>query len=66
MNFSFKGEIMLAKVWKKVCLLILIVACLFNIVYKLVGRISFNKEVLESAKYMLLQNEYEKEQNVLK
>ena len=57
---------MLAKVWKKVCLLILIVACLFNIVYKLVGRISFNKEVLESAKYMLLQNEYEKDQNVLK
>ena len=57
---------MLAKVWKKVCLLILIVACLFNIVYKLVGRISFNKEILESAKFMQLQNEYEKDQNVLK
>ena len=57
---------MLAKVWKKVCLFILIVACLFNIVYKLVGRISFNKEILESAKYMLMQNEYEKDENVLK
>jgi len=57
---------MLAKVWKKVCLLILIVACLFNIVYKLVGRISFNKEIIESAKYMLMQYEYEKDQNVLK
>ena len=57
---------MLAKVWKKVCLFILIVACLFNIVYKLVGRISFNKEIIESAKFMLMQHEYEKDENVLK
>lgn len=51
---------MLAKIWKKVCLLILIIACLFNIMWKLVGRVSFNKEVLSSAQYMYEQ--YEEEQ----
>mgnify|MGYP000343812693 FL=1 len=43
---------MLSKIWKKVCILILIVACLFNIVLKLVNRISFNKEALTSAQYL--------------
>ncbi len=58
---------MLAKVWKKVCIFILIVACLFNIVSKLVGRVSFNKEALESARYMLKEYEYEKdEENIIK
>lgn len=58
---------MLSKVWKKVCILILIIACLFNIVLKLVNRISFNKEALTSAKYMLEQYEYEKDnENVIK
>ena len=33
---------MLAKIWKKVCIAILIVACLFNIVTKLVGRVDKN------------------------
>lgn len=58
---------MLAKVWKKVCILILIVACLFNIVIKLVDRVSFNKEILDSAKYMAEQYKYEKdEENIIK
>lgn len=59
---------MLAKIWKKVCLGILIIACLFNIVSKLVGRISFNKEILSSAQYMYDQYQYENEdeENVLK
>lgn len=58
---------MLAKIWKKVCIFILIVACLFDIVWKLVGRVSFNKEALDSAKYMLKQYEYEKdEENIIK
>ncbi len=58
---------MLSKIWKKVCILILIVACLFNIVLKLVNRISFNKEALTSARYMLEQYEYEKDkENVIK
>ena len=63
-----KGEkTMLSKIWKKVCILILIIACLFNIISKLVGRISFNKEALNSAKYMLEQYKYEKDkENVLK
>ena len=58
---------MLSKIWKKVCIFILIVACLFNIVLKLVGRVSFNKEALSSARYMVEQYEYEKdEENVIK
>ena len=58
---------MLSKIWKKVCILILIIACLINIISKLVGRISFNKEALNSAKYMIEQYEYEKDkENVLK
>lgn len=32
---------MLAKMWKKIGLLILIIACLTNIIYKLVSKISF-------------------------
>lgn len=58
---------MLSKIWKKVCIFILIVACLFNIVMKLVERVSFNKEALESAKYMVEQYKYEQQQeNVIK
>ena len=58
---------MLSKIWKKVCILILIIACLFNIISKLVGKISFNKEALNSAKYMVEQYKYEKDkENVLK
>ncbi len=58
---------MLSKIWKKVCIFILIVACLFNIVLKLVGRVSFNKEALSSARYMVEQYEYERdEENVIK
>ena len=58
---------MLSKIWKKLCILILIIACLFNVIIKLVGRISFNKEAVESAKYMIEQYEYEKDgKNVIK
>lgn len=58
---------MLAKIWKKVCILILIIACLFNIVTKLVGKVSFNAEALSSAKY--IHDEYlaeQKKQNIIK
>ena len=57
---------MLAKIWKKIGVFILIVACLFNIVLKLVGRISFNKEAVESAKYMIEQYNYENDKNIIK
>ena len=56
---------MLAKIWKKVCIAILVIACLFNIVSKLVNRVSFNKEILSSAQYMYDEYQYEKEENVI-
>lgn len=43
---------MAAKLWKKIGLLILIVACLFNITVKLVNKISFKEELRTSAQYM--------------
>ena len=64
---NLKGvQIMLAKVWKKVCIFILIVACLFNIISKLIGRVSFNKEAVESAKYMVEQYKTENDKNIIK
>lgn len=41
---------MLAKWWKKIGFLILIVACLFNITSKLVKRVSFNENVKSTVK----------------
>jgi len=43
---------MLAKIWKKIGLLILIIACLFNIVYKLTTRVTFSDEITASAEYV--------------
>ena len=43
---------MLAKYWKKIGMLVLIVACVFNIMGKLVSKLSLNKEMLYSAVYM--------------
>ena len=43
---------MIAKIWKKVLLFILIVACLFNIVNKLVHKASLNQELESSAQYI--------------
>ncbi len=56
---------MLAKIWKKLCIAILIFACLFNIISKLVNRVSLNKEIVSSAQYMYDEYQYEKEKNVL-
>jgi len=36
---------MLAKSWKKIGLIILIIACLWNIVFKLVNKISFDDAI---------------------
>ena len=57
---------MLAKIWKKVCIAILVIACLFNIVSKLVNRVSFNKEIMSSAQYMYEEYKAEQNKNVLK
>ena len=43
---------MIAKIWKKVLLFILIIACLFNIVNKLVHKASLEKELESSAQYV--------------
>lgn len=44
---------MLKKYWKKIGMLILIIACVFNIMNKLVHKLSLNKEMLQSAQYVL-------------
>ena len=49
---------MLKKYWEKIGLLILIIACVFNVMSKLVNKLSLDKEMLSSAQYM-----YEQQQN---
>ena len=43
---------MLAKVWKKLLLFIMIIACLFNIINKLVHKASLDQELESSAQYI--------------
>jgi len=43
---------MIAKIWKKVLLFILIIACLYNIVNKLVHKASLAQELESSAQYV--------------
>ncbi len=43
---------MLSKYWKRIGMVILIIACVFNIMGKLVNKLSLNKEMLYSAQYM--------------
>lgn len=43
---------MIAKIWKKLLLFILLVACLFNVVIKLVNKNSLNSELQASAQYI--------------
>ncbi len=54
---------MLAKYWKKIGMIILIVACVFNIMNKLIHKLSLNSEMLTSAQYIYneQQNETENE-----
>lgn len=42
----------MAKIWKQLGLLILIIACLFNIITKLTTKVSFNDELQLSADYV--------------
>ena len=49
---------MLAKYWKKIGMLILIIACVFNIMNKLIHKLSLNSEMLSSAQYI-----YDQQQN---
>lgn len=47
---------MIAKMWKKIGIIILIIACLFNIVTKLVKKVGFEDELETSAKYVINKN----------
>ena len=42
----------MSKIWKKLLLVILIVACLFNVVSKIVKRYSLKEELESAAQYM--------------
>ena len=57
---------MLAKIWKKLLMFILIIACLFNVVTKLVKHSSLEDELLSSAQYIEEQQEQKQENDVLK
>ena len=52
---------MVAKLWKKVALIILLIACLFNIVIKLVKRVPYIKELETSAEYVYKEEMKEKQ-----
>ena len=49
---------MLAKYWKRIGLIILVIACLFNIMIKLVNKTSLKEELETSGHYII-----EKEQS---
>lgn len=50
---------MIAKIWKKVLFIILIIACLFNVVNKLVHKASLEQELQSSAEYIEQKKEEE-------
>ena len=54
---------MLAKYWKKIGLLILIIACIFNIMEKLLNKVSLNKEMVSSAMYVIENHKNETTKN---
>lgn len=54
---------MIGKIWKKILFFILIIACLFNIINKLVHKASLDQELQSSASYILEQQMQEKSNN---
>jgi len=46
---------MIAKYWKKIGLIVLVIACLFNIVSKIVKRTPLKEQLIETAQYVLNQ-----------
>lgn len=44
---------MLARKWKKILMLILIISCIINVMNKVINKISLDKEMSYSATYML-------------
>jgi len=51
---------MLAKNWKRIGMLIVIIACLFNIMTKLVTKMSYLSQLTQTAEYV---QEEQKEEN---
>lgn len=47
----------IAKYWKKLGMVIIVVACLFNIVSKLVAKVPYMDQLEESAKYTAKQEQ---------
>lgn len=46
---------MIAKYWKKIGLIVLVIACLFNIVSKIVKRTTLKEQLIQTAQYVLNQ-----------
>ena len=46
---------MISKYWKKIGLIILIIACLFNIVSKIVKRTTLKEQLIDTVKYVMNQ-----------
>lgn len=51
---------MLAKYWKKIALVIALIAILFNVTYKLVRKVSFEKEINNIQDYVKVVDNEEK------
>ncbi len=54
---------MLAKYWKRIGLIILIIACLFNIMFKLINKTSLKEELETSGQYLLEEKQKENQVN---
>ena len=52
---------MLAKIWKKLLMLILIIVCLFNVITKLVNNLSLEDRLLSSAQEIQKEQDAEKQ-----
>lgn len=46
---------MISKYWKKIGLIVLVIACLFNIVSKIVKRTPLKEQLIQTAQYVLNQ-----------
>ena len=55
---------MLGKIWKKIGLIILIIACLWNIVFKLVNKISFDDAIEKAKEYLRIKNTQEQQDSI--
>ena len=44
---------MIAKYWKKIGLIMLVIACLFNIVSKIVKRTPLKEQLIQTVQYVL-------------